>query len=162
VRVALRVNGEAREVEARSDDSLLAVLRGELGLKTVRETCGIGVCGSCTVLVDGEPWTSCIVLVPLVEGREIMTVEALEDDDPVRRSFARTHAYQCGWCTPAMMLTARQLLEENPDPSEEEIRLALAGNSCRCGSYLKIVDAVRSAAAEAAGADGKGGSGWTS
>jgi len=150
----LRVNDEVHEVEARTDESLLQVLRRELGLTTVRETCGIGVCGTCTVIVDGELFSSCIVLAPLAEGREITTVEALGDDHPVRRAFAAAHAYQCGWCTPAMMLTARRLLEENPDPSEEEIRLALAGNICRCGSYMKIVDAVRVAAAEAAGAGG--------
>ena len=155
--LSLRVNDEVHEVEARTDESLLQVLRRELGLGTVRETCGIGVCGTCTVLVDGEPFSSCIVLAPLAEGREITTVEALGDDHPVRRAFAAAHAYQCGWCTPAMMLTAARLLEETPDPLEEEIRLALAGNLCRCGSYVKIVDAVRSAAAAAAGSNGKGG-----
>ena len=155
--LSLRVNDEVHEVEARTDESLLQVLRRELGLGTVRETCGIGVCGTCTVLVDGEPFSSCIVLAPLDEGREITTVEALGDDHPVRRAFAAAHAYQCGWCTPAMMLTAARLLEETPDPLEEEIRLALAGNLCRCGSYAKIVDAVRSAAAAAAGSNEKGG-----
>jgi aerobic-type carbon monoxide dehydrogenase small subunit (CoxS/CutS family) len=155
--LSLRVNHEVHEVEARTDESLLQVLRRELGLGTVRETCGIGVCGTCTVLVDGEPFSSCIVLAPLAEGREITTVEALGDDHPVRRAFAAAHAYQCGWCTPAMMLAAARLLEETPDPSEEEIRLALAGNLCRCGSYAKIVDAVRSAAAAAAGSNGKEG-----
>ena len=144
--LSLNVNGELVEVEARTDESLLEVLRRELGLLTVRETCGIGVCGTCTVLLDGEPFSSCIVLAPLAEGREITTAEGIDTDDPVRRAFATAHAYQCGWCTPAMVLTARRLLEENPDPSEEEIRLALSGNICRCGSYLKIVDAIRSAA----------------
>jgi aerobic-type carbon monoxide dehydrogenase small subunit (CoxS/CutS family) len=147
VTIALRVNGAAREVNARADESLLAVLRRE-GLASVRETCGIGVCGACTVLVDGEPMSSCLLLTPLVEGRDLTTVEALGGDHPVQRAFASAHAFQCGYCTPGMVLTAKRLLEENPRPSEEEIRLALAGNLCRCGSYVKIVDAVLRAARE--------------
>jgi aerobic-type carbon monoxide dehydrogenase small subunit (CoxS/CutS family) len=145
--IALRVNGATREVDARADESLLAILRRE-GLASVRETCGIGVCGACTVLVDGEPMSSCLLLAPLVEGRELTTVEALGGEHPVQRAFASAHAFQCGYCTPGMVLTAKRLLEENPRPSEDEIRLALAGNLCRCGSYVKIVDAVVRAARE--------------
>ncbi len=99
--LSLPVNGEAHEVEARSDESLLQVLRRELGLGTVRETCGIGVCGTCTVLVDGEPFSSCIVLAPLAEGSEDHDAGGTAADDVVRRAFADAHAYQCGWCTPA-------------------------------------------------------------
>jgi aerobic-type carbon monoxide dehydrogenase small subunit (CoxS/CutS family) len=147
VRLSLHLNGESREVEARPDESLLEVLRRDLGLLTVRETCGIGVCGTCTVLLDGDPVTSCILLAPLAEGREITTVEGLSDDDAVPRAFIVAHAFQCGWCTPGMVLTAKRFLEEVADPTEEEIRVAMSGNLCRCGSYLKIIDAVRGAAA---------------
>jgi aerobic-type carbon monoxide dehydrogenase small subunit (CoxS/CutS family) len=146
VKLSLRVNGEARAVEARADESLLAVLRG-LGLTSVRETCGIGVCGACTVLVDDVPMSGCLLLAPLAEGRELTTVEGLGGDEPVQRAFAEAHAFQCGYCTPGMILAARALLAENPSPGEEEVRLALAGNLCRCGCYVKIVEAVLAAAA---------------
>ena len=146
MKLEFRVNGSDRRVEARADESLLVVLRRELGLSSVRETCGIGVCGACTVLVDGLPMSGCLLLAPLVQGREIRTVESLGGDDPVQRAFAETHAFQCGYCTPGMVLVARRLLEENPSPTEDEVRLALAGNLCRCGSYVKIVEAVLLAA----------------
>ena len=143
MKLALRVNGAAHDVEARSDDSLLHVLNRELGLASVRETCGIGVCGACTVLLDGEPISGCLLLAPLAEGREITTVEGLGGEHPVQRAFAEAHAFQCGWCTPGFVLAARRLLELNPSPSDEEIAEGLGGNLCRCGSYLKIVEAVR-------------------
>jgi aerobic-type carbon monoxide dehydrogenase small subunit (CoxS/CutS family) len=146
VRLELNVNGELHQVEGRSDESLLTVLRRELGLASVRETCGIGVCGACTVLVDGRPMSGCLVLAPLAQGRELRTVESLGDDDPVQRAFAETHAFQCGYCTPGMVLAARRLLEENPSPTEDDVRLGLAGNLCRCGSYVKIIEAVLLAA----------------
>jgi aerobic-type carbon monoxide dehydrogenase small subunit (CoxS/CutS family) len=146
VRLELRVNGASYEIDARADESLLVVLRRELGLASVRETCGIGVCGACTVLVDGLPMSGCLLLVPLAQGREIQTVESLGGDDPVQRAFVETHAFQCGYCTPGMVLAARRLLEENPSPTAQEVRLGLAGNLCRCGSYVKIVEAVLLAA----------------
>jgi aerobic-type carbon monoxide dehydrogenase small subunit (CoxS/CutS family) len=146
VKLALRVNGEAREVEARADESVLDVLRRELGLLSVRETCGIGVCGACTVLVDGAPMSGCLLLAPLAVGKDITTVEGLGDDDPVQRAFAEARGFQCGYCTPGMILTAASLLAEQPRPSEAEVRLAMAGNLCRCGSYVKIIDAVLRAA----------------
>jgi len=146
MRIALRVNGTEHEVEGRADESLLALLRRELGLTSVRETCGIGVCGACTVLVDGAPMSGCLLLAPLAEGRELTTVEGLGGDHPVQRAFAAAHAFQCGYCTPGMILAAKRLLEENPTPSEDEVRLALAGNLCRCGCYVKIVEAVLAAA----------------
>jgi aerobic-type carbon monoxide dehydrogenase small subunit (CoxS/CutS family) len=141
----LRVNGAGVEVEAGNDEMLLAVLR-RAGFSSVRETCGIGVCGACTVLVDGETVSGCLVLARAAEGREIETAEGLAADDPVARAFAEAHAFQCGFCTPAMVLTAKRLLEETPSPSEDEIRVAMSGNLCRCGSYVKIVQAVRAAA----------------
>ena len=147
MKVAFTVNGDAVEVDARSDEMLLEVLRRDLGLTSVRATCGIGVCGACTALVDGEPISTCLLLAPLAEGRKVTTVEGLGGDDPVQRGFVDAHAFQCGYCTPGMILTAKRLLEESPQPNEEEIRLALAGNLCRCGCYVRIVDAVRRAAA---------------
>jgi aerobic-type carbon monoxide dehydrogenase small subunit (CoxS/CutS family) len=146
VKLELRVDGSDHTVEARADESLLTLLRRELGLAGVRETCGIGVCGACTVLVDGLPMSGCLLLAPLAQGREIRTVASLGGDDPVQRAFVETHAFQCGYCTPGMVLAARRLLEENPNPTEDEVRLALAGNLCRCGSYVKIVEAVLLAA----------------
>jgi aerobic-type carbon monoxide dehydrogenase small subunit (CoxS/CutS family) len=145
VRLSFTVNGERVEVEARADDMLIDVLNS-LGLASVRETCGIGVCGACTMLLDGETASGCLLLAPLAEGREVTTVEGLGGSDPVQEAFAEAHAFQCGYCTPGMVLTAKRLLEENAQPSEEEIRLALAGNLCRCGCYVKIVDAVLLAA----------------
>jgi aerobic-type carbon monoxide dehydrogenase small subunit (CoxS/CutS family) len=146
VRLTLRVNGETHEIETRTDESVLDVLRRELGLLSVRETCGIGVCGACTVLVDGAPMSGCLLLAPLAEGRELTTVEGLGGDHPVQRAFEQTRGFQCGYCTPGMILAAARLLEEQPRPSEEEVRLAMSGNLCRCGSYVKIVDAVLRAA----------------
>ena len=119
----------------------MVVLR-RLGLLSVRETCSIGVCGACTVLVEGEPISGCLLLAPLVAGREIVTAEGLEGD-PVVDAFVDAHAFQCGWCTPGFALTVKSLLDRNPSPTDEEARSALSGNLCRCGSYLKILDAVR-------------------
>jgi aerobic-type carbon monoxide dehydrogenase small subunit (CoxS/CutS family) len=146
VRLTLRVNGETHEIETRTDESVLDVLRRELGLLSVRETCGIGVCGACTVLVDGAPMSGCLLLAPLAEGRELTTVEGLGGDHPVQRAFEQTRGFQCGYCTPGMILAAARLLEEKPRLSEEDVRLAMSGNLCRCGSYVKIVDAVLRAA----------------
>ena len=149
MKVALRLNGQPAELECEPDEMLAEVLRRE-GLGSVRETCRIGVCGACTVLVDGQPLSGCLTLTPQVEGREVTTVEGLGGADPVQRAFLDTHAFQCGWCTPGFVLTIKALLAENPDPSEAEIAEALGGNLCRCGSYVKIADAVRRAAAELA------------
>jgi aerobic-type carbon monoxide dehydrogenase small subunit (CoxS/CutS family) len=145
VRLELDVNGELHQVEGRSDESLLTVLRRGLGLASVRETCGIGVCGACTALVEGELLSTCLVLAPLADRRAVTTVEGLAPDDPVVRAFAAAHAFQCGYCTPGMVLSALRLLEENPTPTRAEIALALAGNLCRCGCYVKIFEAVEDA-----------------
>jgi aerobic-type carbon monoxide dehydrogenase small subunit (CoxS/CutS family) len=146
MRVRFNVNGEAVEVEARADEMLLDVLRRELELASVRYTCGVGVCGACTALVDGEPISTCILLAPLAEGKEVTTVEGLGGDHPVQRAFVDAVAFQCGYCTPGMILTANSLLEEIPDPTEEKIRNYMGGNLCRCGCYAKIEDAVNLAA----------------
>jgi aerobic-type carbon monoxide dehydrogenase small subunit (CoxS/CutS family) len=146
MRLRLRINGDEHELDARTDESILDVVRRELGLLSVRETCGIGVCGACTVLLDGEPVSGCLLLAPLADGREITTVEGLGGDDLVQQAFSATHAFQCGYCTPGMILTAKRLLEETPRPTADEVRTAMSGNLCRCGSYVKIVEAVLEAA----------------
>ena len=142
--VTMTLNGEQRTVAVEPDEMLMAVLR-RLGLSSVRETCAIGVCGSCSVMVDGRSVSGCLVLAPLVDGCTVVTAEGLADD-PVAAAFADTHAYQCGWCTPGFVVAVRALLDENPAPSEHDAKQALAGNLCRCGSYLKILDAVQQAA----------------
>ncbi len=158
MKVRFNVNGEAVEVEARADEMFLDVLRGKLDLTSVRYTCGVGVCGACTALVDGEPISTCILLAPLAEGKEVTTVEGLGGDHPVQRAFVDAVAFQCGYCTPGMILTAKSLLEEIPDPTEEKIRNYMGGNLCRCGCYAKIEAAVNLAAsARKAAAPSKGG-----
>ena len=120
---------------------LLGVLRNELDLTSVRQTCGVGVCGACTALVDGEPISACITLAPLVDGCEITTVEGLGGEHPVQQAFVEAGAFQCGYCTPGMILTAKRLLEETSEPTGDEIKNYLGGNLCRCGCYVKIADA---------------------
>lgn len=146
--VTMTLNGEQQPVSVATDEMLMAVL-GRLGLRSVRETCGIGVCGSCTVLVDGRPVSACLMLAPLVDGTTVVTAEGLAED-PVATAFADAHAYQCGWCTPGFVVAVRGLLDENPTPAKNDVKEALAGNLCRCGSYLKILEAVKLAAAAAA------------
>jgi aerobic-type carbon monoxide dehydrogenase small subunit (CoxS/CutS family) len=144
VRIELELNGTPRTLEVRADEMLLEALRRE-GLRSVRATCGIGACGACTVLLDGETASACLLLAPLADGRRVETVEGLADD-PVQRAFDEVVAYQCGYCTPGMILTARRLLEREPRPSADAVRHALSGNLCRCGCYPKIVQAVLRAA----------------
>jgi aerobic-type carbon monoxide dehydrogenase small subunit (CoxS/CutS family) len=136
MKVDVILNGRAATLDARSDEMLLGALRRH-GLLSVRETCGIGVCGACTVLVDGEPVSGCLTLVPQVAGREVTTVEGLDESDPVLRAFNEAHAFQCGWCTPGFVLTVKAM---RPG---EDVRAALGGNLCRCGCYVKIEEAVR-------------------
>jgi aerobic-type carbon monoxide dehydrogenase small subunit (CoxS/CutS family) len=145
VNLRFTLNGEGVAIDARADEMLIDVLE-RLGCRSVRETCGIGVCGACTALVDGELVSGCLLLAPLADGRDVTTVEGLGGEDPVQLAFAEAHAFQCGYCTPGMVLTAKRLLEENPRPTEEEVRLGLAGNLCRCGCYVKIIEAVLRAA----------------
>jgi aerobic-type carbon monoxide dehydrogenase small subunit (CoxS/CutS family) len=139
--VELILNGRAATIEARTDEMLLGALRRE-GLLSVRETCAIGVCGACTVLLDGEPVSGCLTLVAQAAGREVTTVEGL-GGHAVQRAMVESHGFQCGWCTPGFVLAAKRLLELNASPSDEEIAEGLGGNLCRCGSYLKIAEAVR-------------------
>jgi carbon-monoxide dehydrogenase small subunit len=146
--LTLHVNGRAHRVEAATHHTLLEVLRRELQLFSVREGCGVGMCGACTVLLDGQPVSSCLLLATEVRGRPIETVEGLANGDrlhPIQEAFIAETAFQCSFCTPGMLLATKALLAENPDPTEEEIKDYLAGNLCRCGSYLKIIAAVRRA-----------------
>src|SRR5919205_874526 len=146
--LTLRVNGREQVVEAATHHTLLEVLRGELDMVGAREGCGVGMCGACTVLLDGRPVSSCLLLASEVRGRAIQTVEGLAEDDrlhPIQEAFVAHTAFQCSFCTPGMLLATKALLAENPTPTDEEIADYLAGNLCRCGSYLKIVAAVRDA-----------------
>ena len=150
VEVTITVNGEAvtRRVEARQH--LVDFLREELGLTGSHVGCEHGVCGACTVLFDGVPVRSCLMFVVQADGHEVTTVEALGTPDklhPLQEAFRETHGVQCGFCTPGILLTLVPFLEENPDPTEHEIRDAIAGNLCRCTGYQHIVDAVKLASA---------------
>jgi carbon-monoxide dehydrogenase small subunit len=151
----LLINGRAREVDASPDQTLLGVLRDTLGIFDVKEGCGEGVCGACTVLLDGRPVSSCLLLAVAVRDRPIMTVRGLEGEGgllhPLQEAFVRHGAVQCGFCTPGMLLTALVFLERNPKPDRDEIRRALEGNLCRCTGYTKIVDAVEAYAREGNG-----------
>lgn len=143
----LNVNGNNYEVHARTS-TLLEVLRDELGLLGTKEGCSIGICGACTVLVDGKPLSSCLVLAEQVAGKEILTIEGLggvETLHPVQQAFLEHGAFQCAYCTPGFVLTTVALLNENPSPTEGEIHEYLSGNLCRCGSYQNILQAVRTA-----------------
>ena len=147
--ITLSVNGRTRQVEAQSHHTLLQVLRDSLKLFGVREGCGVGMCGACTVLVDGKPVSSCLLLAPLAEGKDILTIEGLESADGtlhlVQQAFIDHTAFQCSYCTPGFILSTVALLAEQPDPSPAQARAYLAGVLCRCGSYTKIVDAVMAA-----------------
>ena len=146
----LRVNGQVREVAAPPDAPLLAVLRNDLGLNGPKYGCGLGECGACTVLVDGRAVYACLTLAHQCEGRDVRTVEGLGTTDaphPLQEAFAAEDAAQCGFCTPGQLMAAAALLAECPDPTDAEIVAAMSGNLCRCGTYPKIVRAVRRAAA---------------
>jgi aerobic-type carbon monoxide dehydrogenase small subunit (CoxS/CutS family) len=137
----LRVNGERHAIEAPVGRPLAFVLREDLGLTGTKVACGEGHCGACTVLLDGIPALSCITLVHQVGEREITTIEGLRDH-PLTAAFARTDAVQCGFCTPGQIVSAAALVAANPSPTREEIRHAMAGNLCRCGTYPKIEEAI--------------------
>ncbi|MFH1314536.1 MAG: (2Fe-2S)-binding protein [Candidatus Eisenbacteria bacterium] len=145
----ISVNDRAFDVETSAGETLLDLLR-RLGFKSVKHGCDTGNCGACTVLLDGRPVASCLILAPQVDGSTILTVEGLaicgKQLHPVQEAFIETGAPQCGFCTPGMIMTAVGLLSENPDPTREEIRQGIAGNICRCSGYVKVVDAIESAA----------------
>ncbi len=147
--ITLHVNGRAYDVPVENRTRLLDALRGVVGMTGPKEGCGTGDCGACTVLLDGKPVTSCLVLAVSAQGKEITTVEGLAKDGclhPIQQAFVERGGLQCGFCTPGMLLSAKALLDENPHPTRDEIRFALAGNLCRCTGYDKIVEAVERAA----------------
>ncbi len=149
VRVALNVNGESREALVPVHKTLLEVLREDLGLTGTKHGCELGECGTCTVLVDGQPVLSCLALPVESEGARITTVEGMAEGGrlhPLQQAFAELGAAQCGYCTPGILLTATALLAERPSPTRTEVKEALAGNLCRCTGYTKILDAVELAA----------------
>jgi carbon-monoxide dehydrogenase small subunit len=146
--IELKVNGEIYEVYVEPWKTLLDVLRDEIGLTGVKSGCEEGECGVCTVLVDGKAVNSCLILAPQAQGKEITTIEGLERKEglhPLQQAFVDHFAVQCGFCTPGMLLSAKALLDKNPHPTEEEVRVALSGNLCRCTGYVKIVEAVLAA-----------------
>jgi aerobic-type carbon monoxide dehydrogenase small subunit (CoxS/CutS family) len=143
------VNGETRDLEVEVQDTLLEVLRSEFKLTGPREGCGIGMCGACTVLVDEKPISACLALAALAGDKDILTVEGLADGDrlhPIQEAFIEQMGFQCSYCTPGFILATKALLAEQPSPTPDEVRDYLAGNLCRCGSYVKILDAVLDAA----------------
>ena len=146
VALVLQVNGRTERVRARAHHTILQVLRDELSLTGVREGCGVGMCGACTILVDGQPMSGCLLLAPMAVGRELTTVEGLESPmselDVIQQAFIDNTGFQCSYCTPGFILATKALLAENPDVTEDEAREYLAGNLCRCGSYVKIMKSV--------------------
>jgi aerobic-type carbon monoxide dehydrogenase small subunit (CoxS/CutS family) len=149
VRIAMEVNGRIHEADVEPRTLLSDFLRHDAGLTGTHVGCEHGVCGACTVQVDGEPVRSCLMLAVQARGRSVLTVEGLADGDelhPLQRAFHEHHALQCGFCTPGFLMAAEALLRENPEPSEREVREGLAGHLCRCTGYEGIVAAVRAAA----------------
>lgn len=146
--ITLNINGTIHQVDVKPLETLLAVLRDRLNLTGTKDGCGEGVCGACTVLVDGHPVSSCLLLAAYAEGKTITTIEGVSGDGklhPLQKAFLDNGAFQCGYCTPGMILMAKALLEQNPRPSAADIREFMAGNICRCTSYVEIVRAVKQA-----------------
>jgi len=145
--IELKVNGDTYEVLVSPHNTLIEVLRDDLGLTGTKRGCDLGACGACTVLVDGEPYLSCLMLAVDAVGKEILTIEGLGEGGelhPLQKAFVEKGAIQCGFCTPGMIMTAKAILDEEEDPSEEIIKKRMAGNLCRCTGYKKIVEAVMS------------------
>ncbi len=158
VSLELRVNGEPHAVSVPVHKTLLEVLREDIGLTGTKHGCELGECGTCTVLVDGQPVLSCLALPATLEGHDVTTVEGLESADglhPLQQTFVELGAAQCGYCTPGFVLAAKALLDDNPQPSRADIETALGGNLCRCTGYLKIYEAVELAAARMRGEPGE-------
>jgi len=150
--IRLRINGKEREFQVEAWVTLLDLLRDRAGLTGTKKGCDVGECGSCTVLLDGKPVCACLVLAAEVGGAEIVTIEGVQPSpdrlDPLQENFMKCGAAQCGFCTPGIIVAAKALLAENPRPTTDEIRFALAGNICRCTGYTKIIDAIEMTARE--------------
>jgi carbon-monoxide dehydrogenase small subunit len=149
--ITLKVNGQQYSLEVDVKDLLLQVLREQIGLTGTKEGCGTGECGACTVLIDGTPVNSCLYFAVRAEGKEILTIEGLANENhlhPLQQAFIDNDGVQCGFCAPGMLLSAKALLDKNPTPTEQEIREGIAGNLCRCSGYVKIVKAIQQAAVE--------------
>jgi len=147
--IQLNVNGEIYDVSVKPNETLLDVIRDRLELTGTKKGCDTGQCGSCTVLLEGKPINSCLVLAVEAHGKDILTVEGLAKNGqfhPLQEAFVQEGAVQCGYCTPGMLLSAKALLDENPNPTEEKVKEAIAGNLCRCTGYVKIVKAILTAA----------------
>ena len=145
MRLTFELNGQEVECETKDNKTLLDLLRIDLGVTSVKRGCENGECGACTVLLDGYPVTSCLVIAPQVEGRAVTTINGLEDDplmEKLRQAFMEDGAVQCGFCTPGMLISSYALLRENPKPTAEEVKKSIEGNICRCTGYVKIVEAV--------------------
>ena len=152
--IELTVNGVPRQVAVRPEETLVDVLRREFQAFGVRESCGVGMCGACTVLVDGRSLSSCLVLAGFADGMAVETVEGLGTIDhlsPIQQAFVDHTGFQCSYCTPGFLMAAKALLADNPRPTPDEVREELAGNVCRCGSYTNILEAVLDAADRLAG-----------
>jgi len=148
--IILRINGKSYTLNVETHRTLVEVLRETLGFTGTKKSCNEGECGACTVLMDGKPVASCLVLAVAAQGKEITTIEGLNEGEklhPVQEAFVKHAAIQCGFCTPGMVLAAKALLDENPEPTAKEVRRAISGNLCRCTGYQQIVDAVMAAAA---------------
>jgi aerobic-type carbon monoxide dehydrogenase small subunit (CoxS/CutS family) len=149
--ITLEINGETYEVRVEPWQTLVEVIREEIGLTGVKEACSTGECGSCTVLFDGAPVSSCLMLAIESQGKKITTIEGLSQNGklhPLQKAFIEHGAIQCGFCTPGMILTAKALLDRNPHPTEVEVKEAISGNLCRCTGYVKIVEAILAASQE--------------
>jgi aerobic carbon-monoxide dehydrogenase small subunit len=147
--IYFNVNGKAYELQVKPSATLLEVIREELGLTGVKEGCGVGECGACTVIMDGQAVNACLVLAAEADGKRITTIEGLADGEklhPIQEAFAEVGGLQCGFCTPGMILSTKALLDKNANPSDEEIRKGLEGNFCRCTGYTKIIESVKAAA----------------
>jgi carbon-monoxide dehydrogenase small subunit len=148
MRIETTINRRSHSLDINPNQTLLDLLRYELGLTGTKRGCEIGECGACTVLMNGQAVNACLVLAPQIDGKEILTVEGLADGDklhPLQEAFLDHEAVHCGICTPGMLLSAKELLDNNPNPTEEEIRLAISGNLCRCTGYMQIVEAIEAA-----------------
>jgi aerobic carbon-monoxide dehydrogenase small subunit len=152
--IRLQVNGQSVIREVPDNRLLIDLLRYDMGLTGTKEGCSVGVCGACTVLIDGQPVSSCLTLAVMADGAEVLTIEGLAGGErlhPLQRAFIESGGFQCGICTPGQIMAAKALLDVNPQPSKEEIQTWMMGNLCRCTGYYKIIEAIQAAATEKVG-----------